>query len=105
MLFGWIGFGRCVRSAQHDVSDNVGIHFGTMLGTEEEVPEAEDEEKLARDHDCDFSAELRLARGDVVGFHCWEIRRMHINRFMLRPSEPKKPQELSNKTCKLTKTT
>lgn len=46
MLFGWIGFGRCVRSAQHDVSDNVGIHFGTMLGTEEEVPEAEDEEKL-----------------------------------------------------------
>ena len=55
--------------------------------------------------DCDFAAELRLARGDVVGFHCWEIRRMHINRFMLRPSEPKKPQELSNKTCKLTKTT
>ena len=98
MLFGWIGFGRGVRSAQHDVSDNVGIHFGTMLGTE-------DEEKLARDHDCDFAAELRLARGDVVGFHCWEIRRMHINRFMLRPSEPKKPQELSNKTCKLTKTT
>lgn len=58
MLFGWIGLSRCLRGAQHDVSDNVGIHFWTMLGTEEEVPEAEDEEKLACDHDCDFATEL-----------------------------------------------
>ncbi len=90
MLFGWVGLNRCFRSAQHDVADNIGSHIGAVRWTEIEVPESEDENKLARNHGSDFESEFGFAVEDVVGFHCWAIRRMHINKPMLKLRSAKK---------------
>lgn len=79
MLFGWVGLNRCFRSTQHNVADNIGSHIGAVRWTEIEVPETEDENKLARNHGGDFESKLGFAVEDVVGVHCWAIRRMHIN--------------------------